>query len=522
MDLSSLTPRAAGSDGVRRWLPLAAILLLALVLGLRGTDYSLWYDEIASTRFAAQPWSRLWSDWMISETNPPLYYSLLKLWIALVGDSDAQIRLLSTVIGLGGIACAWQAGCALGGQRAGLLAALLVATSQQHIFYGQMARGYELGHSATLLALVGLTGLARGWTGQGGEAGRARAGGLAAYAIGAAVAVYSHTTLVLVPVLANLWAIMRLGSDWRDGRGRFGAVVGWVAANLVVLAAWSWWGRITWLQSTGMGNNIGWIVRPSAAYAVRMTLETYCPWGFGPGGGMVAGVLASLLFIGLFLCGLWRRRADWRGRGFDAVALFALGAPVLLFAISLYRPVFLPRTVYFGAGPFLVGVACGLASLTGRRFCLVLALALGFNGVAYTAWFRHREIEPWRAVAAHLAAPGAPDAVVTMGVGPAFALERYCPRPGCGMRVLVMPSPQVDRWAEGMARPTPAGPADLADALACGRALAVLRWGTQDPAAALPAGTALVGALQSWGPAGSIGLSRVVRSPAPGSGCRAR
>lgn len=524
MSLSTPLPQPASARGGQHpgW-PLAAILLFALALRLWGSDYALWYDEIASTRFAAMPWRQLWSDWMISETNPPLYYSLLKLWTEAVGGSDGQVRLLSTVIGLGGIACAWQFGRNLGGYRAAVVAGLLVASSQQHVFYSQMARGYGLGHSATLLALVGLTGLARVWWGQPASASRAQLPGLMVYTAGAVVAVYSHTTLVLVPVLANLWAGARFAADGWQRRRLPPGLPAWATANLAVLVAWAWWARITWLQSAQMGSNIGWIARPSVPYAVRMTLESYVPWPGVSGLWAVAGGAGAILFGGLFGWALWRHRSDaWR-RGLDVVALFAVGAPVLLFAISLARPIFLPRTVYFAAGPFLVVVALGLTALPRRLFAAALALALVLDGVAGVAWFRNREVEPWRAVAAAVSAPGMPRTLAVQGVGPAFALARYCREPACGRRLLMLPSPQVDHWAGGMARPLPAaGPDDLARALDCGQALAVLRWSSDDPAAELPSGAVPVGEARTWGPGRSIGLSLWTRPGGRPSSCAAR
>ncbi|WP_410923560.1 hypothetical protein, partial [Pseudomonas aeruginosa] len=72
------------------------------------------------------------------------------------------------------------------------------------------------------------------WGSAGAELQRARTAGLAAYAIGATVAVYSHTTLVLVPLLANLWALPRFGSDLMRGARRPPLLAGWVLANLAV------------------------------------------------------------------------------------------------------------------------------------------------------------------------------------------------------------------------------------------------------------------------------------------------
>jgi len=42
---------------------------------------SLWSDEAFSAYWIHRPLSYLWTDGLIIETTPPLYYTLLKLWI---------------------------------------------------------------------------------------------------------------------------------------------------------------------------------------------------------------------------------------------------------------------------------------------------------------------------------------------------------------------------------------------------------------------------------------------------------
>ena len=72
------------SDTARRWpgsglesriglAALTAAVLVAAMVRLAFSDYSLWFDELASVFFASQPTERLWSAWMLRETNPPLF-----------------------------------------------------------------------------------------------------------------------------------------------------------------------------------------------------------------------------------------------------------------------------------------------------------------------------------------------------------------------------------------------------------------------------------------------------------------
>jgi uncharacterized membrane protein len=70
----------------KMWLALAAVMLVAAALrfwDLGGP--SLWTDELYTLGFAKLPPQMLWSDWMVRETNPPLFYSLLSVWMIVFG-----------------------------------------------------------------------------------------------------------------------------------------------------------------------------------------------------------------------------------------------------------------------------------------------------------------------------------------------------------------------------------------------------------------------------------------------------
>ena len=81
-----------------------AVVGLAMVAGFiirySTGGYPMWQDELASMVFASQPLSRLWSAWMVRETNPPMFYSLLHLWLAMGARSILAIRALPD---LGGV-----------------------------------------------------------------------------------------------------------------------------------------------------------------------------------------------------------------------------------------------------------------------------------------------------------------------------------------------------------------------------------------------------------------------------------
>ncbi|WP_375402703.1 glycosyltransferase family 39 protein [uncultured Sphingomonas sp.] len=432
-----MTPAAQHRPDPGGLLPLLAILALALAVRVIGLSYSLWYDEIASMEFARTPLRRLWSGWMIRETNPPLYYSLLGGWTALFGDGDAAARSLSVVIGMAGVVFAYLVGRAMAGRRAGLIAAALLALSAQHVLYSQQVRGYVLAHTAALAAILGVLLFLRETEDSGPAVARRRA--LMLYAAACVTALYSHTTLVLLPLLLNAYVAWRFLAA-RRARPLGAAAAEWVAANALVVLAWAWWGTLTVAQARN-ASNIGWIAPPSFPYAVRMTLESYASWGFGllqlPAAAVAAAVAGW---------GAWAARS----RGGLMLALLAAGTPVLLFVLSRAVPVFLPRTVYFAAGAFAVLAGVGVAALPGRAARAgVLALLVAAQVAGLAAWWPRREIEPWRALVRDVAATDPAGVVVTLGKGPAFAIRRYCRPPDCRLRVRTIPFAATDRWASG-------------------------------------------------------------------------
>ena len=138
-------------------LGLVAIIALGLLLRIHQIGAaSLWYDEIFSAYWIHRPLSYLWTDGLIIETTPPLYYSLLKLWVAFAGDGDVALRLFSAAASTATIPLVFLLGAELATPAAGLLAALLFALSPMQIYYAQEARGYAMLPLAFALALLGL------------------------------------------------------------------------------------------------------------------------------------------------------------------------------------------------------------------------------------------------------------------------------------------------------------------------------------------------------------------------------
>jgi 4-amino-4-deoxy-L-arabinose transferase-like glycosyltransferase len=145
--------RAPARDGTRFGARLAvcmALVSLGLALRLyRLETPELWLDE-AGTFLSVNR-----SDWVspaFSSITPPLFYLLLRPWILLLGDGEAELRLLSALLGTAFVAAAIAAGRELFSRQAGLWAGVLAAVSPIHVFYSRELRPYVLVSLCLMLA----------------------------------------------------------------------------------------------------------------------------------------------------------------------------------------------------------------------------------------------------------------------------------------------------------------------------------------------------------------------------------
>ncbi len=138
-----------------RWPGLALVLVAGAALRFATLDaQSLWYDEAVTAHLMTLDLPALWRAIPDSESTPPLYYVLGWLWTHVLGTGEAGLRSLSALLGTATIAVVWALGRRLGGERAGLAAAALVAFNPMLVWFSQEARGYAL--LALLGALSGL------------------------------------------------------------------------------------------------------------------------------------------------------------------------------------------------------------------------------------------------------------------------------------------------------------------------------------------------------------------------------
>ncbi|MDP9270736.1 MAG: glycosyltransferase family 39 protein [Chloroflexota bacterium] len=118
---------------------LAAAILRFAILG----SSDLFRDEGASWLVARYPLDQMVSH-VSTEPYPPLYFAVLKAWIALIGDSAAAMRTLSAIAGLGTVCITWAWSRAAIGRGAAVVAGIVVGVAPLAVAESREVRMYAL------------------------------------------------------------------------------------------------------------------------------------------------------------------------------------------------------------------------------------------------------------------------------------------------------------------------------------------------------------------------------------------
>ncbi len=133
---------------------ISLLVLVAFVVRAVSLDaQSLWRDEVDALRFATVPWTEMSSSFARPGWNGPLYFLLLRGWIALTGTSEYAMRFFSLAFGVLCVPLVYALGSRLFDRLVGLLAALLVSVSPYLIWYGQEVKMYTLVPALALMAI---------------------------------------------------------------------------------------------------------------------------------------------------------------------------------------------------------------------------------------------------------------------------------------------------------------------------------------------------------------------------------
>ena len=358
----------AGPSPARTAATIALIAIVAAGAGLRIYRIAanpLWLDEAYSAYAAAGGFRFLWTVVPTYEVHPPFYYSLIRLWTLVFGDSVLALRTLgmagaiallpvailvvrriAALSGFDPVARRWLAIATTG----------FLAVSPALVMLAREVRPYTL---MTLVYALGLLAILRA----GAEArdGRLRITTLAGFFVAQALMLWLHNLGPLFGLAMTLGlAAMLLGTPLR--RADWGAlIVGHLLVALLYLPAlWIMVGQAgEWSHSTWLRWQPGLLGRRLAGLYVTV-------------GWAAASAVALLAILGLVLLA---RRGGRSARVAALLAILAALPPLLTFAISAaITPVFIPRIISPTIVPVMAAAAVPIA--LGRRWWRIAALVL--------------------------------------------------------------------------------------------------------------------------------------------------
>jgi hypothetical protein len=133
----------------------AIIALGAFLLLYRLGGHSLSVDEYVNVQIERGTWPQMLSDLRRGEDlHPPLSHLVMNAWFRRVGESDGSARLPWSLVSVLSIYLVFRVGREALGVRAGLVAALLLATAPTFVLYSRFDKYYALTVMLHLLATL--------------------------------------------------------------------------------------------------------------------------------------------------------------------------------------------------------------------------------------------------------------------------------------------------------------------------------------------------------------------------------
>lgn len=366
---------SAVSPRIARWL-LLALAWGAFALRMAGlTAQSLWRDEVDTLLFATRPLAEALAMFRQPGQNGPLFFLMLRPWLAAAGASEFALRFPSALAGTLAVPVGYVLAYRLVGRKPAVLTALLMALAPYLIWYGQEARMYAL---LTLLIPVSL------WL----TVAAAQQGGwwrwLSLYLVTTA-AIYIHLLATLIIPVQVVWLLVMPSAGRPAQRFRF--------AGLYILALFLPYLPLAIWQADMLRIAFQTGHRFVPLGDILLVLTAVFSLGVLPG----QRFLEIFVFVVALTAGalLWayqaRRPGELRAnapvRPVIMLLIWLFLPPLMVYGISLRMPIFTERYLIWTMPAFLMLCALGIMALarTWRPLGLIVLgamVAFSLSGAA--------------------------------------------------------------------------------------------------------------------------------------------
>ncbi len=346
--------------------------LTALGVGVRFASLgiqSFHHDEaITAMRVIPGSFGEMLHSVRVSESNPPLYYTLAWGWAKAFGTDEAGLRSLSALFGAATVPVGYLIGRQLATRRAGLVLAALVAVNPMLIWYSQEARSYSL---LVFFGAVSLFFFARALDTRRGR-------DLLVWALASALALGSHYFAVFAVGIEAVWLLVALRARWRVV---LPALAGVGAVGLALLPL---------IDAQVNPTHIDWIENSPLASRIWETAVSFLA---GETGHVIAAAprdryaLVPMLLVGVAL-GLVALRGEHREQR-GALLGLALGLGVVALstvAALVGKDYVIERNLLPALLPLMAAAAIGFGAAAARRIGPLLAVALCAYWLAFDVY----------------------------------------------------------------------------------------------------------------------------------------
>jgi hypothetical protein len=292
------------------------------------------------------------------DVHPPLWFSFFWVWRRIAGDSDFAGRMQAILFSMITLSVVYQLGRRwFGAARYGLYAMAVLGVSSLFLWYSLEIRPYALAMLLTSIAMLAF----QRWLTL-----RTRRAAIL-YAVSVAALLYIHYFLLLFILAQAVYFLLQ-----RPTRDLLKQGLGVVLVTFVLWLPWfpSFLTQFQRIRAVELASGVARGAAGSSATTQPTSIESIIGLAQLATNGQVV-LYAGLLIVGVVY--------GWRKRTFRLALVWAIGVPVIAFALNLFVAVYSSRYVV----NFVIGLAlvlgAGLAFLPTRWRWAALVVFVGIS-----------------------------------------------------------------------------------------------------------------------------------------------